>query len=82
MKLLLNSKFSGELSPAQLGDGSVLLPTALRVPGNMGFSGPLSVHIEYGSDMEPALIEQYAGEDAAYLRQLEAKPGSSSPTKN
>ena len=37
---------------------------------------------EYGPDIEPALIERCAGEDAAYLRQLEAESGSSSPAKN
>lgn len=65
----------------KLGDDLIHWPTALRVSGDPGFTGSLSVHTEYGTDYQPSTIK-FAGEDKACLRELETESGSSSPARD
>lgn len=63
------------------GRGTVHWKRALDALRRLGFDGPLSVHTEYGfdeaiirnvgyADETPGSLEQYAREDAAYLRRV------------
>jgi sugar phosphate isomerase/epimerase len=67
-----------------VGKGCVNWRRAFAVLRRLGFDGPLSVHTEYGfdeaiirnvgyADETPGSLEQYAREDAAYLRRALAK---------
>jgi len=65
----------------KVGDGGVDWKHALGALHNLGFDGPLSVHTEYDfdesiirnvgyADTSPPNLEQYAREDAAYLKNI------------
>ena len=65
----------------KVGDGGVNWKHALGALRNIGFDGPLAVHTEYDfdetiirnvgyADTSPPHLEQYAREDAVYLRNI------------
>ena len=77
----LQANAPGEAPPyqpkfAKLGEGSVQWLDALRVLRDRHFSGPFSVHTEYGMNAGEPALERIACEDAAYLRQLAASQGA------
>ena len=66
---------------AKVGEGSVHWHTAARTLNDMGFTGPWSVHTEYGIEAGTSALERMAREDATYLRRVASELGINPDTK-